>query len=180
MSPPTPAVVAAFGGDSTAVVRLAGGEGRSWRAGPVVLKPAAQEQLVRWVGEFVGALQLDQRLRVAGPVFAADGRWIVDGWAATAWVEGEHVSGAWDRILDVSADFHAAAAATGIGPSATLTSRDDPWAVGDRVAWAEQEAAHEWPDAVRRLLERLAPLVSSSATEMGRQVVHGDLCTNVL
>jgi hypothetical protein len=82
--------------------------------------------------------------------------------------------------LDVSADFHAVAAATGIGPSPLVTDRDDAWAVGDRVAWGEQQADREWPDAVHRLLDRLEPFVSSARTSMSRQVVHGDLGTNVL
>jgi uncharacterized protein (TIGR02569 family) len=138
------------------------------------------ERLLAWVAAFTHALRPDGRFRVAQPIAAHDGAWVVDGWAATTWVEGAHLSNDWDRILDVSGAFHAAAASTGIGPSEAITARSDPWAIGDRVAWGEQPPASAWPDPLAHLLDGLEPLLSSAFPPEPRQVIHGDLGGNVL
>ena len=178
--PPPASVVTAFGGDPEAARALPGGAGRSWRVGPVVLKPGQDERLVAWTATFVRALDAGGRFRVAEHVAASDGRWVVDGWAATTWLDGAHLDGQWDRVLDVSRSFHVAAAATGFGPPAELAGRSDPWAVGDRVAWGEQPPPGDAPPALTRLLARLEPLLTDVRPALERQVIHGDLGGNVL
>jgi Ser/Thr protein kinase RdoA (MazF antagonist) len=80
----------------------------------------------------------------------------------------------------VSAKFHAAAAKTAIGPTKLLTSRRDPWAVGDRVAWRDEERHGDWPAVVTDVLDRLGPLLELSPPTAPAQVIHGDLGGNVL
>jgi uncharacterized protein (TIGR02569 family) len=189
MERPADDVVAAFGGDPSALVRLAGGRGESWRAGSVVLKPVDDDDVAEaalgWLAGFVGALVPDGAFRVAGPIAVAKGGWTTGGWWATSWLEGSHVPGAWDRVLEVSAAFHRAAAAAtvvaGVAWPEVFARRRDPWSVADRVAWAEQAPDDAWPASVRHVLQRLRPLLDRPSPDASQQqVVHGDLGGNVL
>jgi len=80
---------------------------------------------------------------------------------------------AWPSSADVGvADgFHAATAS--LTRPAFLDDRHDPWAIGDKVAFGEEEpvAARRF---VRQALAGCAPMTDLS------QVVHGDLTGNVL
>jgi hypothetical protein len=89
-----------------------------------------------------------------------------------------HVAGSWDRILDVSADFHRAAAAVEHWP-AWMDARSDPWTTGVRVAWSEQAPDPTWPHEVLDVLERLDPHLGL-ARRHRTQIIHRDLAGNVL
>jgi uncharacterized protein (TIGR02569 family) len=159
--PPPPHVLAAFGVDQA--TPLAGGRGRSWRAGNLVLKPLdwAPRELA-YQSETLGALHADG-FRVAPPL-----RQVVDGWTAAPYLEGAHEPGRWREIIAVGRRLHAALAGFP-RPGALLGERDDPWATGDRVAWGEQPY-----DGIDDVLAALRPVEEPS------QVVHGDLTGNVL
>ncbi|MDO9457486.1 MAG: hypothetical protein Q7T52_15430, partial [Nocardioides sp.] len=75
-----------------AVERLPGGAGHSFRAGDLVLSPGRDPQVAEWLNPVLARLsvRLDEEpgrrrrdLRVALPVPARDGSWVVDGWGAT-------------------------------------------------------------------------------------------------
>jgi len=80
-------VLAAFGLAGIAAVRLAGGQGTTWRAGQVVLKPADSVQAGRWFAEVYDALASPE-FRVPRPVRAVTGDWVAEGWTASCWVAG--------------------------------------------------------------------------------------------
>jgi uncharacterized protein (TIGR02569 family) len=171
---PPPRVLAAFG-RTRLVEPLAGGEGRAWKAGDLVLKPlessSSLEELT-WQGALLDSLTPDG-FRVARLRRARDGSAVVDGWHAWELVEGEHRERAWPDIIAVGERFHAALA--GVSRTSFLDRRTDPWAIGDRVAWGElplESFAHV--KHLERLAEALRPLDAAS------QVVHGDLTGNVL
>jgi hypothetical protein len=108
---------------------LAGGTGRAWRVGDLVLKPldcAARE--IPWQAELFAAIEQDG-FRIARPHPE-----IVDGWTAWAWLEGRHERGRWLDIIHVGARLHAALAHVA-RPDEVIDTRMNPWEIGDRVAW---------------------------------------------
>jgi uncharacterized protein (TIGR02569 family) len=158
-------------------VSLPGGQGGAWRVGPLVLKkvggdPVVAEE-VRWLGTALDEVMGD--VRVAVPVAAADRRWMVDGWAATRFLDGEPAGWRWEEVLAAGRSFHAAVAH--LPRPSFLDRRFSPWAAGDRMAWGDE------PLVVRDA--GLAPLVERLAAalrpvELPSQLVHGDLGGNVL
>ena len=59
----------------------------SFRVEDLVLKPADDAGETAWVSELLVGLAVDG-VRVAEPVRAGDGSWVVEGWSATRWVRG--------------------------------------------------------------------------------------------
>ncbi len=160
--PPPVHVLAAFGVTGKPEL-LAGGTGRSWRAGPLVLKPLdrAPHELA-WQAELFSSIQQDG-FRVARPRPE-----VVDGWTASEYVAGTHEDGRWREIIAVGARLHAALSHVA-RPDAIIDRRTDPWAVGDRVAWGEAA----WPD-LDDVLAVFEPVEAPS------RLIHGDLTGNVL
>jgi uncharacterized protein (TIGR02569 family) len=171
--PPSAAVLRAFG-LAAPPTRLEGGRGRSWRAGEVVVKPLdGSPASLGWQADHLGALRSDE-VRIAAPLRATDGRVVVDGWIATPFLEGRHGDRRWREAIAAGRAFHRATA--GLDRPDFLEARDDPWAVGDRVAWGESPALPfaDHPH-VRRLLALVEPV-----GDLPEQVIHGDLGGNVL
>jgi uncharacterized protein (TIGR02569 family) len=164
-------VLAAFGLSAPAV-RLAGGQGETWRSGAVVLKRADRESA--WRADVLTALPESQDFRVPRPVRAASGEWVAFGWEASELLAGATDVRRQDDILVAAAAFHEAVA--GLARPDFIDARHDPWADGDRVAWREQAV-----DGSRPYVELVAPLVEAwRPVELGEQVVHGDLPGNVM
>jgi uncharacterized protein (TIGR02569 family) len=166
---PPPHVLAAFG--TTAEPEpLAGGEGRAWLSGELVLKPrpwSMSAEELEWQGELFDSLRCNgfrvPRLRGA-----------VDGWCAWERLEGRHREAAWPEVISAGERFHAALAF--VSRPAFIDGRSDHWAVGDRVAWGELYAERfHHVKHVRRLLDALHPVGTGDS-----QLVHGDLTGNVL
>jgi uncharacterized protein (TIGR02569 family) len=168
--PPPRAALSAFGVSGTPSP-LAGGEGKSWVCGGLVVKPCADPVEWAWLGEQLPAVAQDG-FRLALPVRAADGRWVVDGWCAQPLLEGTHPdNGRWIDVLAVCERFHHAAVE--LERPEFIDRRTHPWSVGDRVAWGEAEppVAHPYLDT---LLDIRRPV------RLPTQVIHGDLTENVL
>jgi uncharacterized protein (TIGR02569 family) len=165
--------LAAFGLPGEAI-RLPGGQGQTWRAGDVVLKPCAMAAEARWVAETLSTMEETEEFRVARPVRALDGTFVADGWQAWHVVAGEPDERRWDDIIRVGAAFHRAL--EGVPRPDFLDAREDRWTYGERVAWSQEPIA---PDgAMADLLQPLAA-VRLPVTHPA-QPVHGDLLGNVL
>lgn len=176
---PSSEVLRAFGLQGRPV-RLRGGQGTSWVADGVVLKPAAGESVQAWLGqELAGVEQVGFRLPEVRR--ARDGRWVVDGWGATGIMPGSTVgaragtvdTGAWLEVLEAGRAFHRAVLT--LPRPAWLADRDDWWARADAAAWGETPGTVHpvCLPLVRRLRAALQPLGVD-------QLVHGDLAGNVL
>ena len=152
-------------------VWLSGGEGPAWRVGDLVFKRAPGEEEWSWLGEHLPSVREDG-FRLALPVPASDGRWVVNGLCAQTWLVGAHAtSPRWDDVLAVCERLHAAMRHLPQPPF--LDARSHPWAIGDRVAWGEM------PSPVgHAFLERL--LAIRRPVKLPSQVIHGDLTENVL
>ena len=187
---PGPAVLAAFGARADPV-SLPGGEGTAWRAGALVLKPAADPRVARWTADLYQALaeRPGSGFRVPRPVRAASRDWVAADQATGAWAAWEllpgepadwsGVSPCWPRLIAASEAFHAALAGR---PAPSWLGRDgSPWTLSDQVAWGDRDpwsilAAAPGPlrGQVRRLLAALRPV------RLSAQLIHGDLGGNVL
>jgi len=176
-------VLAAFGLAGTVPTRLSGGQGTAWRAGHEVLKPADSLRAGRWFAEVYDALT-GPGFRVPRPVRALTGDWVALGWTAYQWVPGaaadwSGVSPRWPAMVTVSRALHAALA--GVPVPAWRATEENPWTIGDEVAWGERDpdpllgpAAGPLAGQVRRLLAALRPV------DLPSQLIHADLGGNVL
>jgi uncharacterized protein (TIGR02569 family) len=171
---PPPAVLAAFGVAGSRPVPLGGGQGTSWVAGDVVVKPVDVDDLeeLAWRAQVFSQIP-SVGFRLARPRRAADGSLSVDGWCAAEYATGTHKARRWPEIIAVGERFHAALRE--IPRPSFLDQRSNRWAISDRVAWGEMPAS-EFPD-VRHVPELVAALRPVAAPG---QLIHGDLTGNVL
>lgn len=173
---PPRSVLDAFGVRGTPVP-LVGGQGRSVLAGGFVFKPAdGSEDEVEWAASLFERLAPGSGFRVPLPLRAVDGRSVVDGWAAGEFLAGETgPQGRWSGVLSAGRAFHAALRQ--VPRPDFLDRRTHPWAVGDRVAWGEQEidVIEDLAAPFSALLELRRPVQPDAA-----QLIHGDLTGNVL
>lgn len=176
-------VLAAFGAAGAVPARLSGGQGTAWRARQVVLKPADSVREGRWFAEVYDALT-GPGFRVPRPVRAVTGDWVAEGWTAWCWVAGapadwSGISPRWPEMIAVSRALHTALA--GVSVPAWRATVENPWTIGDQVAWGERDpgpllgpAAGPVAGQVRRLLAALRPV------DLPDQLIHADLAGNVL
>jgi uncharacterized protein (TIGR02569 family) len=176
-------VLGAFGIDGVEPVRLTGGQGTAWRAGQVVLKPADSVREGRWFAEVYDGLT-GPGFRVPRPVRAVTGDWVTQGWTAWEWVAGapadwSGVSPRWPELIAASHALHAAL--TGVPVPEWRATVENPWTIGDEVAWGERDpgpllgpAAGQVTGQIRRLLAALRPV------DLPDQLIHADLAGNVL
>jgi len=172
---PAPHVLAAFGVDAAAEP-LAGGQGGSFRAGDIVLKPCLNPDEAAWAARVFEGLN-GPDFRVARPVAASGSRWVVDGWAASQFIAGAHAGpngGRWAETIAACEAFHAAL--RDVPRPGFFDDRQDPWSVADRLAWGEvaMEPLPLFAQPIRRLQALLRPV------DLPSQVIHGDFTANVL
>jgi hypothetical protein len=168
---PPPAVLDAFGVNG-APVPLVGGQGRSVLVGGFVFKPAeGAEDEVEWAASLFEKLMPGSGFRVPLPFRATDGRSVVDGWTASEFLCGESgPQGHW-----AGRAFHAALRQ--LSRPGFLDRHTHPWAVGDRVAWGEQDM-----DVIEDLAAPFSALLAlrRPVEQDAAQLIHGDLTGNVL
>ncbi len=156
--------------------------GDSYLAGDLVLSPGRDVGVTAWLSPVLArlavALEEDRAtpLRLALPIPARDGSWVVDGWAATRFEPGLEpcedleVTRRAGRLLHARLDERVRV------PDPSLAARTDRWADAERMAFGEQEPAGD-PAAVAWAEQALADCPPDHAR---RQLVHADLAGNVL
>lgn len=162
---------AAFGARADEPELLEGGV--AWRCGEAVLKPATNTAEAAWVAQTLDTLEPED-VRLAKPLRSTDGRWVVSGWSASRDIAGR-IEPRHDEVVAASLRLHAASKV--LACPRFLESRQDIYALADRMAWGEQEYPLE-PDKGGRLYDVLAG--SRRKMTLPSQVVHGDLFGNVL
>ena len=170
---PPAAVLAAFRAGGPAVL-LEGGQGETFRAGDLVLKPTDDLAETEWVSELLHGLTVGG-VRIPQPVRTVDGSWVVDGWAATRWLPGvASPEDRWVEVLDVCDRVHASLARASRPPF--LDARHHRWARSDRMTWGEESLAREVlaEASIAGLVGLLQPV------DLPNQLIHGDLSGNVL
>jgi uncharacterized protein (TIGR02569 family) len=149
----------------------------------VVLKPADSVRAGRWFAEVYDGLN-GPGFRVPRPVRAVSGDWVALGWTCWQWVPGtaadwSGVSPHWPGLIAASRALHAALADVPVPP--WRGTEENPWLIGDQVAWGERDpgallgpAAGQLAGQVRLLLAALRPV------DLPSQLIHADLAGNVL
>lgn len=145
-----------------------------WRVGAGIVKRVRHHREAEWMSELVSESVLPASFRLARPIRARDGRWVVDGWTASEWLEGEANGSAWAEIMAAGTDFHRWLAH--LDRPAWLEDMDNPWRQADRIAWGEE--AEDLEPAFMPLIEELEGM--RRPLDQREQLVHGDLCGNVL
>ena len=178
MTKPPATVLKGFGARSPAV-RLDGGQGGTFRAGGIVLKPAGFEPEAELTADLFSRLE-GPGFRVPRPVRAGDGRYVHGGWSAWEYVDARDAGrngGRWPETIAACRAFHAALEGESPGPwQAVLARRTDPWAAADRIAFGEVATEALLP--IRAHIARLAAIPAPPARPS--QLVHGDFTANVL
>ena len=148
-------------------------DGSGWRCGDVVLEPVRDRVQAVWLSRTLSALNIPD-LRIARPIGASDGRWVVAGWRARRYVSGsvEHRP---DETVLTAVKLHQATAH--FPRPAFLDERRDASAVAERLAWGEEH--HDLDEAKGgRLFEILAP--SRRPVAGPDQLVHAELFGTLL
>jgi len=152
---------------------LHGGEGNTFRAGNIVLKPALQIELVEKCAAVLSTITEDG-FRVNRPVRTIDGKWTCEGWQAFYFLEGVHVKGRWKEKIDISIKFHRALQKFPL--SDFIAEGNSPWEVADRVVW--NGTVEEYGEKVRPITDRL--LAVKTNIDIPSQLIHGDMTGNIL
>ncbi len=171
---------------------LPGGRGGSVRAGDLVLSPGRDDAESTWLSPVLArlAVRMDERvrrrprdLRVAVPVPARDGTWVVDGWAASRYEPGTATCTDLDVVVAAGRVLHAELASAVPTAPEVLAVRTHRWARADVLA--NDSTADAVADAVRgrphaALVARLLRVRDDHDARGAEQLVHGDLAGNVL
>lgn len=171
---------------------LPGGSGGSVVAGDLVLSPgrdaATQDWLSPVLARLAVALDLERprTVRIAMPIPARDGSWVVDGWAASRFEPDTTACTDLDVLVATGRVLHARLAVAVLERPAGLDGRTDRWAEADRLvrgggpALRDAVARHE-SDLADQWVGELDDAAGGGATGPGQaQLVHGDLAGNVL
>lgn len=174
MNSTIPPHVSKLFGASGQAISLPGGQGTSFRYDNIVLKPCDDPT------EWTGLAPLLSKLcpdgyRIAKPVQALDGRWVVDGWLATYLVEGASgYAGSEKEALSACLRFHQ-------DLSDVYKSTDRPNWLGciptiyrkaDQLVWGELHMDGELGKDICKILNPIAEALSP--IKLPNQITHGD------
>lgn len=169
---------------------LAGGQGGSVRAGDLVLSPGRDAAVQHLLNPVLARLAVDldtrigrdrQDLRIAMPIPARDGTWVVDGWGASRFEPGAQLLVDLEATRAVAAVLHAELAPRVTDWPPAHEPPRERWSVAERIAFEEagverDAAGAEAAPLLGWLLEERDPGADLGA----RQLVDGDLAGNVL
>jgi len=166
-------IAQAFGGCAE-IVPLKGGQGKAFRAGSIVIKPADSAAEAEWVAATFSQLPDTAEIRIPKPVKSLHGHWIESGYVAWLFVTGETKTGAYLEKSRVCDAYHRLVCH--VARPAFLDTRNDAWSIADRKAWDEEELDYgaEFAAVYRPLLSSLAD------SNLPNQLIHGDFSGNVL
>ena len=126
-------ILEAFGVQETMPKRLPGGQGTTWRAGPLILKPTDNGTAAAWTAKLYATLP-EKGFRIPRPVKSRYEAYVARGWTAWECVEGEPaMAGRWREKLAVCDAFHKAL--DGVPSPSFFDVRRDPWARADCLTW---------------------------------------------
>lgn len=163
------------------------GTGNSVRAGDLVLSSGRDAGVAQWLNPILArlAVRMDERpgrrardLRLAVPVPARDGSWVVEGWGASRWEPGTESCTDLEVQIAAGRVLHAEFASAVPQRPEGLDAREDRWARAERWAFSTFEHAAAEP-SVRELLAELAGSLGEDSIGPN-QLVHGDLSGNLL
>lgn len=171
--PPTKEILAAFGSNEQLIL-LTGGQGGTYKTGNIVLKPTINIIEAEWVANILNSLKND-KFRIAKPVKANNGQWAFNNWIAFEFVSGQYINNRFEEIYKVSVDFHESL--KNIPRPDFFDTRNDPWAIADRMAWGELELPLYF-EQTTKALTKLSE--ARKNIHLPNQIIHGDIGGNIL
>ncbi|WOC13174.1 TIGR02569 family protein [Gordonia sp. MP11Mi] len=167
-------------------------DGVGWRVGEVVLSLVPDHARAAWSATARENLYVEG-MRIARPIRASDGRYVVSGWRADTYVAGspeprhDEVLAVADRLHEATAKFERPRFL--LQPPAPPFNDVDVFTAADRAAWEEvpmrsaRGAGMSEPtsDDGKRSLDEVKTLAQlRRPVDLPSQVVHGDLFGTVL
>lgn len=146
---------------------------RAWHCGDVLIRPVPDNVVAAWSAGVLEGLEVDG-VRLAHPVRASDGRWVVAGWAASRFLAGT-LEPRYDAVVDAAMRLHTAMA--GVQRPRMLDDRDDLLSRSAAAAFGERRLLLD-PATGGSLYDQLAGYRTSVG--LAPQVVHAELFGAVL
>lgn len=162
-----------------------GGQGHSVLAGDLVLSPGRDAATADWLNPVLAPLaaRLDETrprsLRIAMPIPARDGRWVVDGWGATRYEPGTSACTDLDVILATGCLLHARFRSAVPHRPPGIGARSDRWFQAQAAAFDPTRL----PEALHGNESATVQLIAEHWEDLDLgpdQLVHGDLAGNIL
>lgn len=152
------------------LARLAGGEGRTYRAGEVIYRRDPNVEENAFIVDLYRSIAQDG-FRVPLPLPTSSGIWTTpEGWTAWTFVSGQPaVPADLAQVIPALQAFHRALAQ--VERPAYLDRRDSPYDRADRLAWSDA------PTIDSRVAALISPLLERKREVSGlrAQLIHGDL-----
>lgn len=169
---PPKEVLDAFG-LKNAPTKLTGGQGNSYLADGVVLKPVENITEANWTAELFSTIKEDG-FRVEKPIKTVSGEWVFDNWCAFSYLDGKEVKGRYTEKIEISEKFHWSL--KGVTEPSFIKASDHPWAIADKMVWGEIPLTYG-----ERLEVAISPLMTQLKNiNLENQIIHGDLTGNIL
>lgn len=172
---PSASVLHAFGASEEPRL-LEGGQGQTYVAGNIVLKPVDDIPEAEWIAAVMHSV-VEDGFRVARPIGSTNETWVDDGWVAWQRVDGEHRlrGGPWTEVLDTCKRFHSAIA--NVPRPTFFDTRDNVFVQANKMAFGEidvEPMPQVLADVISELQRYVQPL------RRNEQIIHGDFAGNVL
>jgi uncharacterized protein (TIGR02569 family) len=145
----------------------------AWQCGEVLIRPVADNAVAAWSAGVLDGLHVEG-VRLARPVRASDGRWIVAGWAASRYLSGA-LEPRYDAVVETANRLHAATAA--VARPRLLDDRNDLLARSVAGAFGEVKLSLN-PACGGGLYSQLAAY--RTPIRAASQIVHPELFGAVL
>lgn len=154
-------------------IRLPGGQGTSFKAGDIVLKPVENEEETNCLAELTSNIT-EKGFRIARPIRAKNGKWVFKDWKANKFVKGKEIKNKWGDKLSVCRKFHESL--IGIPKPTFLDKMNNPWAIADKMVWGEilMKYGQKLAPSMHRLEKLIKPINPVN------QIIHGDMTGNIL
>jgi uncharacterized protein (TIGR02569 family) len=166
IEPPPDEIAAAFGAAPSSACAVQGGQGATFRVAHLAIKRCDDTDQTEWLSGVMEAVE-ERGFRIARPVRAKSGSFVVDGWCATRWIDGTTViEGRWFEAIEACQAFHRALSRVPWSP--VLRRPDNPYDRADAAVWAESPSNLNIGPAAERLRGLLEPVTLPS------QLIQGD------
>lgn len=154
-------------------IQLTGGQGTSFRAGNIVLKPVENEEETNCLANLTSKI-IERGFRIARPIKTKDGEWTYQGWKANKFIKGREVKKKWREKLSVCRKFHESL--VGLPKPTFLDKMDNPWAIADKMVWGTlpMKYGEKLESSMHRLKKLIKPI------SLVNQIIHGDMTGNIL
>jgi len=155
--------------------KLPGGEGNSFIVENIVFKPIQNIELYEWASDIL--LRIPQSgFRISTPRKSFQERFTYDEWGASIYEPGEHIlNGRWQEKLHVCQAFHTAIQGLSILP---MPHSSDHWTQAHEIAWEESSLPQTIRPEIRQLINPI--FYKYQTVEQSRQIIHSDMCGNIL